>query len=175
MPKGGRFVPLRLLLVADAPRTPVTVGVAHALLDELRSRTVEVVAVATVADALAILRSENIIHCVAVDWGLHEQSGDAQAGIEDVLRAVRVRDARLPIVLTTGRSQAITVEANLIREVDEIVWMAATPPAIAAGRIESAMQRYCSSNVPPLSKLLKEFSGIYECAWLQPALRTAGI
>ena len=103
MQRTGSNSLIRRVLVVDnddADNTNAAARSVRALISEMRSRAIEVVEANSYEDGIATVVSDSGIHCLLVDWtsGRNDKAAHGQATA--LLRAVRKRNAKLPIFLT---------------------------------------------------------------------------
>jgi arginine decarboxylase len=63
----------------------------------LRARSIEVVEATSLEDGMATMASDSGIHCMLLNWNQAHDDKKAYAQATDLLRAVRKRNAKLPI------------------------------------------------------------------------------
>lgn len=139
---------------------------ARALAEELRGRGVEVVAVTTTEDARLIIDNDAAIQVAVVDWDLPSDEGHSQAIA--LLKAIRERNANLPIFVSADRSVASTIPLKSMDKFDDFIWLTEDTTAFISGRVIAAMDRYRSQVLPPMFKALVQFAQVNEYSWHTP-------
>jgi lysine decarboxylase/arginine decarboxylase len=91
----------------------------------------------------------------------------ATAGI---IQEIRKRNDDIPIFLMgePGKESATTLTIDMIREVNEYVWVMEDSPEFIAGRIRAASKRYRDLLLPPFFGSLVKFSQDFEYSWHTP-------
>src|SRR5436853_6450310 len=116
----------RALLIDDELTSPASAGgrAVRALADELSARGVEVVEALSCEDGLANVTSDAALHAVLLNWTLggDGDGGRSHAQATELLRALRRRDARVPIFLLADRKVAGTITVEVATLADEFVW-----------------------------------------------------
>src|SRR3954470_8717272 len=89
----------RALLIDDELTSPASAGgrAVRALADELSARGVEGVEALSCEDRRANVTSDAALHAVLLNWTLGGDGGRSHAQATELLRALRRRDARVPI------------------------------------------------------------------------------
>ena len=115
----------RVLIVDDELGQATTAGgrAVEKLADELRARGIEVLEALSIEDGLATVVSDSAIHCVFVNWTLGANERHSHERATELLRAVRVRNAKVPIFLMADRKLAGTVTVEVATLADEFVWL----------------------------------------------------
>ena len=137
----ARPLPRRVLMVDDELSQATTAGgrAVRRLADELRARGMEVVEALSYDDGLATVVSDAAIHCVFVNWTLGSNDGRSHAEATQLLRTLRGRNAKVPVVLMADRKVAGTVTIEVATLADEFVWILEDTAAFVAGRAVAAM------------------------------------
>jgi arginine decarboxylase len=160
----------RVLIVDDELAQPTTAGgrSVRALAEELRARGIEVVEALSCEDGLATVVSDAAIHCVFVNWtlGLNDRSSHAEA--TDLLRALRARNAKVPVFLMADRKVAGTISIEVATLADEFVWILEDTASFLAGRTVAAIDRYVQGLLPPFAAALARYEREREYSWAAP-------
>ncbi|MGZ6368792.1 MAG: Orn/Lys/Arg family decarboxylase [Ktedonobacteraceae bacterium] len=168
MPHNERLITLKALLVDDEFLMQTAAGRAtRALVEELQQRDVEVLTAIAVDDAMSIVVSDPSIQCFVIDWALDNGSTDFN-NAQQLIELIRSRNAKVPIFLSTAHEQAANLSADVMRYVDELVWILEDTPDFIAGRIVASMLRYRELIAPPFNKALMKFANVYEYSWHTP-------
>jgi arginine/lysine/ornithine decarboxylase len=120
-----------------------------------------------VDDAMSIVISDPSIQCFIIDWALEDGSIDHNNS-QQLIGLVRSRNAKVPIFLSTAHEQAANLTADVMRHVDELVWILEDTTPFIAGRIVASMLRYRELIAPPFNKALMAFASVYEYSWHTP-------
>ena len=98
----------RVLMVDDELANPTTAGgrAVRALADELRARGIEVVEAYSCEDGTATVISDSALHCVLVNWTLGNNDRRSHDQATELLRALRARNATVPVYLMADRRAA---------------------------------------------------------------------
>ena len=168
MPHGERLISMKVLMVDDELTAQTASGRAsRALAQELRDREVIVVEATSADDGQAVVLSDPSVQGILLDWTLSDDDA-AHDKARALLALIRSRNAHIPIFLMAERGDAATITAEVMREVDELIWMLEDTTFFIAGRIIAAMRRYREALAPPLTKALIEFAQVYEYSWHTP-------
>ncbi|MBP2648720.1 MAG: arginine decarboxylase, partial [Gemmatimonadetes bacterium] len=165
-----RPIPRRALMVDDELAQPATAGgrAVRALADELRARAIEVIEALSVEDGRATVVSDSAIHCIFVNWTLGANDRRSHAEATELLRAIRSRNARIPIVLMADRKVAGTITVEVATLVDEFVWILEDTAAFIGGRTVAAIERYLDGLLPPFAAALARYEREREYSWAAP-------
>jgi len=168
MPQGETLFAMKVLMVDDELGAQTATGRAsRALAEELRHRGAAVIEAASAEDGQAVVLSDPLLQCVLLNWTLEDDdSGHDKA--RALLALIRSRNERLPVFVMAERGDAAGFTADVIRELDELVWLLEDTPFFIAGRILAAMRRYREAIVPPFTKALISFAQTYAYSWHTP-------
>jgi arginine decarboxylase len=119
-------------------------------------------------DGLATVVSDAAIHCVFVNWTLGRNDRKAHAQATELLRAVRARNARVPVFLMADRKVAGTVSVEVATLADEFVWILEDTASFLAGRAVAAIDRYVQGLLPPFAGALARYERDREYSWAAP-------
>src|SRR5271157_384393 len=165
---GSRIVDMRALVVDSGLRGHTAASHAiRALVEELRGRDVFVIESTSTDDAEASLISDASIQAIVLDWGRDDRPS-IRLNTRKLITTVRCRNIHVPLFLMAERGDATTIPEEVLRSVDELVWVLEDTPSFIAGRIVSAMRRYRDQVSPPFLKALIKFSQLYEYSWHTP-------
>src|SRR5688572_5224808 len=163
------FVPQ--VLIVDSGLAETTGSAARsvrALEAELRLRGIEVVEAMSCEDGLATVVSDAGNHCILLNWtqGLNDENTHAQA--TELLRAVRKRNARLPIFLMASRDLAGSISAEVATLADEFIWILEDTASFISGRVQASIDRYVANLLPPYAAALTRYDREREYSWAAP-------
>lgn len=166
----SRALPRRVLMVDDELNQPATAGgrAVRRLAEELRARGIEVVEALSCEDGVATVVSDAAIHCVLINWTLGANDGRSHAEATQLLRTLRGRNAKVPVVLMADRKVAGTVTIEVATLADEFVWILEDTAAFVGGRVVAAIERYIQGLLPPFTAALARYDRDYEYSWAAP-------
>lgn len=169
MPSTGQIIDMSVLIIDDDIRLPTANGRAvRAFADELRSRDVAVVESFSEEDGHSVILSDPSVQCILLDWNLGDDDPTTHAKALWLLETVRSRNKHIPIFLLAERGQISSITSEVMKQVDELIWVLEDTPGFIAGRIIAAMRRYRDQIAPPFTKALMEFAQVYEYSWHTP-------
>ena len=119
-------VVVRQALVVDeglAKTTSAAARSVRALVSELQARDIHVIEALSCEDGLAIAVSDAGIHCILLNWTQGDNDAGSHEQATDLLRAVRARNANVPIFLMASRKLAGTVSVEVATLADEFIWI----------------------------------------------------
>ena len=155
----------RQVLVVDgglAEPTGTAARSVRALVTELRARNVDVLEAVSYEDGLATVVSDAGIHCILVDWTRSSDDSAAREQATELLRAVRARNAKVPIFLMASRKLAGSVSVETATLADEYIWILADTAPFIAGRVQAAIERYLEALLPHRRSIELEGAAIDE-------------
>src|SRR3954464_3172753 len=160
----------RVLIVDDdlAQRTTAGGRAIRGLADELQARGIHVVEAFSCEDGLATANSDSAIHTVFVNWTLGKNDRRSHDEATDLLRAIRSRNAKVPIFLVADRKVAGTITIEVATLADEFVWLLEDTAAFVAGRTQAAVERYLQGLLPPFAAALAGYEREREYSWAAP-------
>jgi arginine decarboxylase len=160
----------RVLMVDDELAQPTTAGgrAVRALTEELRARGIEVVEAFSCEDGLATVVSDSAIHCVFVNWTLGKNDRRSHAQATELLRALRNRNAKVPVFLMADRKVAGTITVEVATLADEFVWLLEDTAAFVGGRAAASIERYLQGLLPPFAAALARYEREREYSWAAP-------
>ena len=160
----------RLLIVDDELAQPATASgrSVRALVEELRSRGVEVVEALSFEDGFANVVSDASIHGILINWTLGQCNEASQDQATELLRAIRRRNAKVPIFLIADHELARTMTAEVATLADEYVWILEDTAPFITGRVLAAVHRFESQLLPPFAAALLAYNREEEYSWAAP-------
>ena len=163
-------MPATLLAVTGAEdRHDPVANAARRVGEQLAGAGVELTIATCCEDALAVFRSDSSIHCVAVDWDLDDTDPKERSRLVlEFLTEVRGHSEDIPVFLVTERTSLADVPLDVIKLVDDYIWIMEDTTDFVAGRILAAMQRYESEMLPPMFAALVDFAQTHEYSWHTP-------
>ena len=138
--------------------------------DGLKEYGIQVSDVASPEDARAAYSNLPAVSCILINWNLGGDTKKKQTEMVTLIHEIRNRNEDIPIFLmaepTSETPVALTVD--LIREVNEYIYVMEDTPEFIAGRIKAAAKRYEDRLLPPFFKELVKFSEDFEYSWHTP-------
>jgi len=165
-----RAINRRVLIVDDELGEGRTAGgrSVRALAAQLRERNVDVVEALSCDDGLAVATSDASLHCILVNWTLGENDKESHGEATELLRAVRARNANVPVFLMADRKVAGTITIEVATLSDEFIWLLEDTAAFITGRVIAAMDRYLEELLPPYAAALMHYNRDREYSWAAP-------
>ena len=149
MQRSGSNAPVRQALVVSNGLDEATGAVSRsvgALRTELHARRIEVVEAVSYEDGLATVVSDSGIHCILLNWtqGGNDKHGHAEA--TELLRAVRKRNAKIPIFLMASRdARGFDQRRSRMTLADEFIWILDDTAIVHQRSRAGAIERYCAT------------------------------
>ena len=112
--------------------------------------------------------SDSAIHCVFVNWTLGRNDRQSHTEATELLRALRARNAKVPVFLMADRKVAGTVTIEVATLADEFVWILEDTAGFVAGRVSAAIERYIQVLLPPFAAALAKYDREREYSWAAP-------
>ncbi len=171
MQRSGNGQLTRRVLIVDqglAGTASAAARSVRALVDELHARGVATVEALSYEDGQATVVSDTGIHCILLNWSQGQNDKDAHAQATELLRAVRKRNARIPIFLMASRNLAGSVSVEVATLSDEFIWILDDTASFIAGRVQASMDRYLSELLPPFAAALARYNRDREYSWAAP-------
>jgi arginine decarboxylase len=157
----------RRVLIVDSGLAGTTMTASsrsvRALADELNARGIEVVEALGCEDGTATVISDSGIHCILLNW----TSSDRDEATR-LLRAVRARNAKVPIFLMASRRIVGSINVEVATLSDEFIWILDDTAAFICGRVQSAIDRYIEVLLPPYAAALARYDREREYSWAAP-------
>ncbi len=163
------YVGFKVLIIDDEFEANNTVGRAlRAIADELSKLDIGVVPALTLEDGWTSCVSDTDIGCVLLDWDIPSQTKPPGAGPERLIAAIRQRNQKMPIFLSTERMAVDQLPLAVLEAVVDFLWKTEDTPAFMAGRIQHALTAYADTLLPPFFKELVRYADAYKYAWHTP-------
>jgi arginine/lysine/ornithine decarboxylase len=167
MSQGERLVELKVLVVNDELSASSAVGRAvRALTQALGERDIVVIEAGSAEDAKAVVVSDPSIQGILLSWSLGRNDTTHQAA-RDILTLIRSRNTDVPVFLMADKDGG-ALTADIMRQVDELIWFLEDTTSFIAGRVLAAVLRYREAVAPPFTKALINFAQKYEYSWHTP-------
>ena len=131
---------------------------------------IHVADVASPADARAAYSNLPSVNCILINWNLGGDTAKKHKETMQLIEEIRSRNEDIPIFLmaepTSETPAALTVD--MIREINEYIYVMEDTPEFIAGRIRAAAKRYQDRLLPPFFGELVKFSEDFEYSWHTP-------
>src|SRR3954447_20984513 len=160
----------RVLIVDDqlAQSTGAGGRSIRGLVDELRARGIAVVEAFSCEDGVATVSSDSALHTIFVNWTLGKNDRHSHDEATELLRAIRARNAKIPIFLMANRKVAGTITIEVATLADEFIWLLEDTAGFIAGRAQAAVERYLQGLLPPFAAALAGYEREREYSWAAP-------
>lgn len=126
--------------------------------------------IASPAEARAAYPAMPEVDCFLINWNLGGDTPEKHKETVGLIHEIRKRNEDIPIFLmgepTTAPPTTLTID--MIREINEYIWVMEDTPEFIAGRITAAAKRYREKLLPPFFKELVRFSRDFEYSWHTP-------
>jgi arginine decarboxylase len=166
---GERLISVKVLIINDELNAPSAAGRAiRELAKELREGENIVVEAKSADDVESVILSDSSVQGILLDWTLGDddtQHDKARA----LLALIREGNAHVPIFLMAQRDDAVSLNAAVLRNVDELIWILEDTTFFIGGRILAAVRRYREALAPPMTRALIAFATRYEYSWHTPS------
>jgi arginine decarboxylase len=160
---------VREVLIVDselAEGKSIAARSVRALANELTARGIHVTEAGSCEDGIAA--ADASVHCMLLNWSQGRNDDDAHKSATELLRAVRKRNAKMPIFLMASRKIAGTVGVEVATLSDEFIWIHDDTAPFIAGRVQAAMERYLENLLPPYAAALARYEREREYSWAAP-------
>ncbi len=123
----------------------------------------------TYEDGYEIFHSRTDFGCIVIDWDiLSETSSKGKFTAIDIVRLIRKRNKRIPILLLTDRMETGNIPTETLEDIDECLWKTADTIHFLAGRIEKHVLEYIDKVYPPFFGELVKYANEFKYAWHTP-------
>ena len=140
----------------------------RALIAELNARKIDIVEALSCEDGRAVVASDSGVHCILLNWTQGDNDASSHEQATELLRAVRARNASVPIFLMASRDLAGTVSVEIAQLVDEFIWVLDDTAGFIGGRVQNAIERYIEDLLPPFAAALARYDREREYSWAAP-------
>lgn len=159
----------RVLLIEDDLELSSAEGRAALMLkSELELNDIDVVSAPSGVDGRALFLSDAGLHGVLIDWTLGDDPAAPHAAAMDLIRFIRSRNEKIPVILLTDRGRSSGLSEEALTMVSELVWLMEDSAPFVAGRIEAAVKTYARGLLGPMASALIEFDLVHEYSWHTP-------
>ncbi|MEG0329608.1 MAG: Orn/Lys/Arg decarboxylase N-terminal domain-containing protein [Longicatena sp.] len=122
----------------------------------------------TYEDALEIFQSRADIGCILLDWDIPEECTTEMMHPMTLLNAIRKRNKNIPVILITDILQTSALNAEIISQIDDCIWLNADTVKFLAGRIHDQLSSYIATIYPKFFGELVNYADKYKYAWHTP-------
>jgi lysine decarboxylase/arginine decarboxylase len=162
---------LLVAVIDDAIHTDTPHGRAiKRIVQGLEEFGIRVADVASPADARAAYSGLPEVDCILINWNLGGDTAKKHKETMQLIHEIRSRNEDIPIFLmaepTSETPTSLTID--MIREVNEYIYVMEDTPEFIAGRITAAAKRYEERLLPPFFGELVKFSEDFEYSWHTP-------
>src|SRR5882672_2753793 len=156
---GARSLARRVLVVDDSLTSSSSAAgrSVRALVSEFQARGMEVVEAVSCEDGEATVVSDAGISCILLNWTQGQNDKKIHEQATELLRAVRSRNAKVPIFLMASRKLAGTVSVEVATLADEFIWVLEDTASFICGRVQGAIERYVQALLPPDAAALARY------------------
>jgi arginine decarboxylase len=162
---------LTVALIDDTHKTDTPAGNAlRRIINGLKESNIRIESIGSSEDAYSALSHLPEADCVFINWNLGGDTPERHTATAGIIQEIRKRNDDIPIFLIgdPGKESATTLTIDMIREVNEYVWVMEDSPEFIAGRIRAASKRYRDLLLPPFFGSLVKFSKDFEYSWHTP-------
>jgi lysine decarboxylase/arginine decarboxylase len=162
---------MRVAIVDDMHATDTPQGRAISrIIEEIRKDGIRIASVASPEDARAAYSGLSWVDCILVNWNVGGCSAKRHKDTQRLIHQIREINEKIPIFLMGEPTNAAPVELNMemVREINEYIWVMEDTPEFIAGRIGAAARRYREHLLPPFFGELVKFSKDFEYSWHTP-------
>ena len=133
----------------------------------------DVVTIASLEDARSAYANLPEADCILVNWNLGDSGSKTHADAKKLIHEIRQRNEDIPIFLMAEPAEETattltSLTVDIIREINEYIYIMDDTPEFIAGRITAAANRYKEQLLPPFFGALVRFSKDFEYSWHTP-------
>ena len=119
-------------------------------------------------DGYEIFRSRADLGCIIVDWDIPKETPKEKMSPIDIVRLIRKRNKKVPILLLTERTGVGNIPAETLEDISECLWKTADTVQFLSGRIERHILDYVNEVCPPFFGELVKYANEFKYAWHTP-------
>ncbi|MBN2735215.1 MAG: arginine decarboxylase [Methanomicrobiaceae archaeon] len=136
---------------------------------DLAGYGIEVTTLASAEEARSALSNLPAVDCILINWNLGK-AGENESAASLIIEEIRKRNEDVPIFLMgePTRDSPTSLTIDMIKEINEFVWVMEDTSEFLAGRITAAARRYREKLLPPFFGELVKFSRDFEYSWHTP-------
>jgi len=133
----------------------------------------DVASIASLEDARSAYANLPEADCILVNWNLGDSGSGTHDDAKKLIHEVRQRNEDIPIFLMAEPAEdtattLTSLPVDILREINEYIYIMEDTPEFIAGRITAAANRYREGLLPPLFGALVRFSKDFEYSWHTP-------
>jgi|WetSurMetagenome_2_1015567.scaffolds.fasta_scaffold17822_3 arginine decarboxylase len=131
---------------------------------------IRVADVASPADARAAYANLPSVDCILINWNLGGDTEKKHRETVQLIHQIRSRNEDIPIFLMAEPTSEtpVSLTVDMIRQINEYIYVMEDTPEFIAGRIKAAARRYEERLLPPFFGELVRFSEDFEYSWHTP-------
>ena len=136
----------------------------------LSAFNIDVFTIASVEDARSAYANLPEADCILISWNIGSRKSKNHNDAKHLIREIRKRNEDIPIFLMAEPygEGPLTLTVDIVREVNEYIYIMDDTPEFIAGRITAAANRYKDGLLPPFFGALVKFSKDFEYSWHTP-------
>lgn len=139
------------------------------LVDALRALHFEVIPAASFEDGRATVMSDASLCCLFVNWTAGGNDSASHGQASELLREIRRRNKEVPVLLMAEHSCIDSLTLDIMRMVNEFVWMHEDTAEFIAARAKALITQYYDQLLPPFTKALFRYTlESPEYSWAAP-------
>ena len=165
---------LTVVIIDDTLHTDTPHGrTIQRIVKGLADFDLDVVSIASLEDARSAYANLPEADCILVNWNLGDSGSKTHADAKKLIYEIRQRNEDIPIFLMAEPAEETattltSLTVDIIREINEFIYIMDDTPEFIAGRITAAAKRYKEALLPPFFGALVRFSEDFEYSWHTP-------
>ena len=162
---------MHIAIVDDMHTTDTPQGRAISrIMEGIRQFGIQIACVASSDDARAAYSRLSAVDCILINWNVGGCTAKKHADTRRLIQQIRQINEKIPLFLMGEPTNTAPVELNLemVKEINEYIWVMEDTPEFIAGRINAAARRYREHLLPPFFGELVKFSKDFEYSWHTP-------
>ncbi len=158
-----------LLIASEIGRTDsVSDRAMERLVDAIGGEGYEVVRTTSPEDGHSLVTSDPSYSAILLDWDLESNSQFEERAALDIIRSVRHRNKKIPIFLIADRTLVSELPLEVVKQVHEYIHLFGDTPAFIASRLDTAIERYHETLLPPYFRELLKYNDQSAYSWDAP-------
>ncbi len=158
-----------LLIASEVGRTDsVSDRAMERLVDAIGVEGYEVVRTTSPEDGHSLVTSDPSYSAILLDWDLDSNSQFEERAALDIIRSVRHRNKKIPIFLIADRTLVSELPLEVVKQVHEYIHLFGDTPAFIASRLDTAIERYHETLLPPYFRELLKYNDQSAYSWDAP-------
>ncbi|WP_305374143.1 arginine decarboxylase [Photobacterium leiognathi] len=159
----------RVLIFDNSQQTGVIANAIDRLIEEFKKESINVLTASSYDDCYSILNVNLAIDCLMLTSSMTGQQKEENDMFFSLIEKLNQRQEGVPVFLLAERKKVtLTVNRELMSQVDEFVWILEDTSDFIAGRAIAAMDRYREQLLPPLASAMLKYDDIHEYSWAAP-------